>query len=91
MDNKGDSRLLVYPNPVHVSTSIKYYLEKKGYVTLSIYDMAGKKITQLVNEIQTGGMHTIDWNASDVEPGIYILTLVTKEFKSYTKLLRINF
>jgi hypothetical protein len=46
-----------FPNPFNGETIISYYLHVSGYVTLKIYDVLGREITTLVNEIQSSGYY----------------------------------
>lgn len=51
------NHFLVFPNPVTDDSRISFYLEKTSYVNLSIYDLQGKLIYTLLNEIQLQGKH----------------------------------
>ncbi|MBO6524926.1 MAG: T9SS type A sorting domain-containing protein [Balneolaceae bacterium] len=66
-----------YPNPFNPSTTIKYSLEETGLVSLSVYNIVGQKVGELVNEVKTAGSHNISWNASDMSSGIYYYRLVS--------------
>ncbi len=60
-----------YPNPFNPSTKIAYNLAAESHVKISIYDVKGQKITDLVNDIQAAGTHTIIFNAANLPSGIY--------------------
>jgi hypothetical protein len=60
-----------YPNPFKSSTTISYQLPGDGFVSLKIYDALGHEMTTLVNSKQTGGSHTIDFNARNLTSGVY--------------------
>ena len=64
-----------YPNPFNPSTQIKYSLAQDADVTLKVYDMLGTEVAKLVNETQTAGNHTINFNARDLSSGVYIYRL----------------
>lgn len=66
-----------YPNPFNPTTSIEYSLANSGFTRLIIYDLLGKELKLLVNEMQTSGKHTITFNASDLSSGIYLYRLST--------------
>jgi len=74
-----------YPNPFNPSTIISYTLPEKSKVTLIVYDMLGRKVTDLVNgREESAGTHYLTWNAKnsigqDVAGGIYIYQLVTSK------------
>jgi len=69
-----------YPNPFNPSTLISYDLAFETNVKLNIYDMRGRMIDSLVNQVQNAGMHTIQWDAMDykgsgVSAGVYLYKL----------------
>jgi len=64
-----------YPNPFSSSTIIEYKLAYPGQVSLTIYDIGGRKIQTLVNEFQTAGKHTFNWDASQFSEGLYFSEL----------------
>ena len=54
-----------FPNPFNPITTLRYDLPSDALVTLSIYDMLGKEVTQLVNTSQQAGFKSVQWNATD--------------------------
>ena len=60
-----------YPNPFNPSTSIKYQLPSAGYVTLTIYDVLGRKMETLVNSFQNVGNYAVKFSASKFSSGVY--------------------
>ncbi|MCD4847791.1 MAG: T9SS type A sorting domain-containing protein [Candidatus Aegiribacteria sp.] len=60
------------PNPFRESISFSYDLSETGYVNVTIYDMTGRLIETLLNEEQQTGLHSINWKASDMNPGMYL-------------------
>ena len=72
-----------FPNPFNPTTVIKYELDKPGNVSLKIFDMLGREINTLVNEIQDEGFHFAVWNGKNsngykVSSGIYIYSLISE-------------
>jgi photosystem II stability/assembly factor-like uncharacterized protein len=61
-----------YPNPFNPSTRITYVLPYESKVKLSIYNLLGQKITDLVNEMQSGGAKEVTFNAKGLASGIYL-------------------
>jgi subtilisin family serine protease len=82
--------LLVSPNPVQSSATIQYYLEKTDLVNLSLQDLQGRKIIQLINEIKTEGQHKIILSADDLSEGVYIVQLVIGSKASAKRILIIK-
>ncbi len=60
-----------YPNPFNPSTKINYDLPVDGIVSIKLFDMSGKEVKSLVNEVKTAGYHTVDFNASSLSSGVY--------------------
>jgi len=75
-----------YPNPVIDITSFKFTLTEKAFTTLTIYDVTGKEITQIINKDLFVGTYTIGFDASTLPNGIYAYSLkvnneiITKKF-----------
>ncbi len=64
-----------YPNPFNPATTIKYSLNKPGFVTLSLYDVNGREIEKLVNEPQQAGLYQEVVNVKDLISGVYYYRL----------------
>ncbi|MDP8238173.1 MAG: T9SS type A sorting domain-containing protein, partial [Candidatus Hatepunaea meridiana] len=67
----------VYPNPFNATTTITYGLPSTGYVSLGVYDLAGRKIATLINNKINSGIHKLDWKAVGQTSGVYIVRLET--------------
>jgi hypothetical protein len=76
-----------YPNPFNPATTISYSLPKSGYVTLRIYDLLGRVIAELVNEMKPAGNYHAIWNASAITSGIYFYRLTSGTFAETKKLV----
>ncbi len=69
-----------YPNPFNPETLISFHLDERRFVNLSVYDVTGRKIRSLVNEMKGQGIHKVVWNGfndngSKAASGIYFLRL----------------
>lgn len=64
-----------YPNPFNPSTSIRYKLPVKSFVTLRVYDLLGQEVTTLVNETKPAGSYEVTWNALNSPSGVYFYRL----------------
>ncbi|MFQ5454416.1 MAG: FlgD immunoglobulin-like domain containing protein, partial [Candidatus Zixiibacteriota bacterium] len=67
-----------YPNPFNPSTIIEYSIPHRSQVTISIYNIAGQKVTTVINEIKPAGAHQIIWDGKNdssepVSSGIYLI------------------
>jgi hypothetical protein len=78
-----------YPNPFNPSTVISYQLSAVSYVTLKVYDILGREVAVLVNDIRSGGKHQINFDASkyNLQSGIYFYKLDAEGFSSVKKLI----
>ena len=81
-----------YPNPFNPTTSLAYVLPKDELVNITIYDMMGRKIKTLVNDSQTAGYKSIQWNATNdrnepVSAGLYLYTIQAGEFRQTKKMI----
>jgi len=75
-DHQGLSLHQNSPNPFSLNTSISYTLDQSGLVTLSVYDILGRRITTLINEkYQQTGRHEMSWTPATPEAGIYFCQL----------------
>ena len=75
-----------YPNPFNPSTVINYSLPAESHVSIKVYDITGKEISALVNEMQQAGEHSITFNGSNLASGIYLLRMSAGNFSSTIKM-----
>lgn len=61
-----------YPNPFNPNTTIKFNIPEAGNVKLSLFDILGQELRTLVNEFKESGVHTINFDASELNSGMYI-------------------
>jgi hypothetical protein len=76
-----------YPNPFNTSTKINYSLATTGNVSLKVFDVLGREVMTLVNEVQVAGQHTAVVNASRLASGMYIYKLEAGSFSSVKKMM----
>ena len=74
-----------YPNPFNPSTQIQYGLPKAGFVTLKIFDVLGKEVSTLVNEMQQPGTYNFHFDASNLASGVYFYRIDVGD-GSYTQI-----
>jgi hypothetical protein len=67
-----------YPNPFNPATKINYDIPFDGKVSIAIYDMTGREVAKLVNEIQPAGYYTIQFNASKMTSGVYFYRIISE-------------
>ena len=80
-----------YPNPFNGSTHIKYQLPEFTKVSIVLYDILGRKVKTLVNEVQNAGFYEIVWEGGTsygaAASGVYFLRMKTEKFVETKKLL----
>jgi hypothetical protein len=80
--------LTVYPNPFNNELTIKYYLQQSSSVTLEIYDMHGQSIKVLNQQKLQKGIHKLNFDGSNLKPGIYFCVLKTNEGIQTKKIIK---
>jgi len=83
------------PNPFQSQTAIRYSLPAQSNVSLMIYDISGKQVKTLVDQYQTSGLYSINWNGENnqgrkVGQGIYFYVLKTDNDKMQKKMLMLR-
>jgi hypothetical protein len=76
-----------YPNPFNPSTRIQYTLSTSGYTVLKVYDVLGREVSTLVDEVQHAGLHTVTFNASTLPSGVYLYKVTSGTNSSVKKML----
>ena len=76
-----------FPNPFNPTTRIKYAVQVDGFVNLSIYNILGEKVADVVNEIQKAGVYEITFDASSLSSGMYIYIIKVNNFEDVKKML----
>ena len=64
-----------YPNPFNPSTNLEFRIASRGQVNLSVFDVLGRRIATLVDEVRPAGAYTLRWDASSFPSGIYFCRL----------------
>lgn len=76
-----------YPNPFNPTTTISYSIKKNGLTSLKVYDILGNEVATLVNENETAGNYSVEFNAEQLPSGIYIYRLISGSFTASKKLI----
>lgn len=81
-----------YPNPFNPLTIISYELLEDSYVSVTIYDLLGNVINNLVSINQSSGYKSVQWNATNnlgqpVSAGVYLYSIETKDFRQTKKMI----
>jgi hypothetical protein len=79
-----------YPNPFNPVTAIKYTVPKQNLVKLVIYDIIGREVTTLVNEVKQPGNYSVSFDASNLASGVYFYRMVAGDFTDVKKMVLIK-
>jgi hypothetical protein len=79
-----------YPNPFNPTTTISYRIPQHEFVTLKIYDLLGKEVAVLVNEVKNAGQYNVQWNASALPSGTYFYKIQAGNFTEVKRMLLIK-
>ncbi|GAB4369208.1 MAG: hypothetical protein Kow0042_10790 [Calditrichia bacterium] len=79
-----------YPNPFNPRTTIRFYLPQAEEVTLTVFDILGRKIKVLANGKISAGSHTVEFDASGLASGLYFYQLKGKQQTLTKKMLFIK-
>jgi len=72
-----------YPNPAAESVSFPFFLATSGQIELTVYDLAGRRISTVANEELAAGQHEITWQLGDDLPaGVYLYTLTSPDHQA---------
>ena len=81
-----------YPNPFNPVTTLRYQLPEANLVSVTIYDMAGREVKNLIHQQQNQGLHTIQWNGTNnlgntVSAGIYLYQVQSGPYNQINKMI----
>jgi hypothetical protein len=81
-----------YPNPFNPVTTLRYDLPEDALVNITIYDMMGRVVKTLINDQQTAGYRSLQWNATNdaglpVSAGIYLYMIQAGDFRQTKKMV----
>ncbi len=79
-----------YPNPFNPATTIRFSLPEAGNVKLTLFNILGQEVKTLVNEFKESGVHTINFNASELNSGVYIYKIEAGSFVQTRKMTLIK-
>lgn len=64
-----------YPNPFNPTTTIDFTIAESGKVRLSVFNLMGQQVAELVNENKSSGTHSVIWDATGAASGTYYYRL----------------
>ena len=79
-----------YPNPFNPVTSFEFTMPEDGMVRISVYDVSGREVVELVNGYQAAGTYPLTWDASNLSSGVYMLHMTADNFSTIQKVMLIK-
>lgn len=79
-----------YPNPFNPTTTIEYIIPEESFVTLTVYNVLGKKVAALVNKIQKSGNYKINFDAANLASGVYFYKIKAGSYRDTKRMLLIK-
>jgi hypothetical protein len=79
-----------FPNPFNPVTKINYELPKDTKVKLVIYDILGREIKTLVNEIKQSGKYTVEFNGSNLASGVYFYRIQAGDYIAVKRMVLVK-
>lgn len=79
-----------YPNPFNPETKIKFEIKNSGLVTLKVYDALGREIKALVNDKISPGKYEVNFNAGNLNSGVYYYKLNAEGYSDTKKMILIK-
>ena len=81
-----------YPNPFNGITHIDYQVPVNNHISIIIYDIMGREVKTLMDQVQIKGIHTIDWNGKSeygefVSTGVYFVQFTSNDFIDKKKMV----
>jgi hypothetical protein len=76
-----------YPNPFNPTTTIQLQLPVNDFIELTVYDISGKEVTELVKQKLKAGVYNVTFDASGLSSGVYFYTLRSSEFSQIRKMI----
>jgi len=77
----------VYPNPFNPETVIRFQLPVASNLNLTVYDVSGRVVAELVNSNYDAGIHEITFDGSGLPSGVYIYRLTAGEYTASGKMV----
>ena len=83
------------PNPFNPTTTVRFALAETGHVTVSVYDIQGRRVCVLADEPRDAGMHQVQWNGRDhagrsCASGVYVCRMVTQNRAFVKRMLMVR-
>jgi len=79
-----------YPNPFNPSTKIRFDIPKQGLTKITVFDILGREVTTLANEVLNAGKYEVDFNASAYSSGLYFYRITSGDYTEVKKMILVK-
>jgi hypothetical protein len=79
-----------YPNPFNPTTHIRFNIPETADAKLTVFNIMGEAVANLVDGVVSAGGHTVSWNAANMPTGVYFYRLESGNFSQTRKLLLVK-
>lgn len=83
----GFELLQNYPNPFNPETKIGFRIQESGFVSLKVFDVLGREVATLVNEVKQPGNHSMQFDAGNLSSGVYFYQLKVNDLVQSKKMI----
>jgi Subtilase family/Secretion system C-terminal sorting domain len=79
-----------YPNPFNPTATINYQLPNTGHITLKVYDVRGREVATLVDEVKQAGRYSVTFDGGKFASGVYLVRMESGSFRQVRKITLIK-
>lgn len=79
-----------YPNPFNAETMIPFHLDKRSHVRLTIFDLHGRRVAQIMEGVYDSGEYRARWNSEGLATGVYLYRLELDGFQAVRKMMLVE-
>jgi len=79
-----------FPNPFNPSTTIEFHIPEQSAAVITVYDILGRLIEVLVDDIMKPGIHRVVWNPENLPSGVYIYTITAGDYVHSKRMIYLN-
>jgi hypothetical protein len=74
-----------YPNPFNPRASFKFQVPSSELVSIKVFDVLGREVAMLVDEVRAPGVYTVSWDAAGFPSGVYLYRMRAGKFTAVRK------
>ena len=76
-----------YPNPFNPTTTLRFTIPDAGMVNLSVYNLLGEKVEEVLNQEMKSGSYEVNFDASKLSSGVYLYKITTGNYAASKKMI----